>query len=136
MDKGTFTPPTVVEIEGIVIKASLVSTHNIVELVLRETGSNQLRTVIAGVKALGLNTISKGCNVLAVCESRVAGVTQYINELRTVTTHERTGLSLSRIINLDEGDDFDFAGLNSPSEEPEVEATTATTATTAEKATK
>ena len=76
-----------------------------------------------------------------MCESRVAGVTQYINELRTVTTHERTGLSLSRIINLDEGDDFDFAGLNSPSEEPEVQATTATTAekattaTTAEKAT-
>lgn len=117
MDTGSFKAPAITEIEGVVIKATHIASHNLVELVLRDKTGN-LRTIMSGVKALGLTTIRKGANVLAVCESRIAGSTQYINELKTITTHERTGLSLSRIINLDEGDDFDFAGINAPSEEP------------------
>ena len=120
MEKGIFTPPQVVEIEGVLVKAVVVANKGIVELVVREAVTNQLRTMISGIKALGLNTIRKGANVLAICEARVAGVTQYVNELRTVTTHERTGLSLSRIINLDVDDtDIDFSAINAPSEEPE-----------------
>jgi hypothetical protein len=119
MEKGQFTPPSVIELEGILVKATHVASHNIVELLVREVGTNQLRTLIAGVKALGLSTLTKGCNVLAVCENRVAGVTQYINDLKTVTTHERTGLSLSRIINLDADDnEIDFSALSTPSQEP------------------
>lgn len=118
MEKGTFTPPQVVEIEGILVKATMIADKNILELIIRDAISGQLRTVMSGIKALGLNTVARGANVLAVCESRISGVTQYVNELKTTTTHERTGLSLSHIINLDEGDDVDFAALNPPSEEP------------------
>lgn len=118
MDKGTFTPPQVVDIEGVLIKAIVIADRGLVEIVVREAGSGQLKTMISNVKALGLSSIVRGCNVLAVCESRIAGVTQYVNELRTVTTHERTGLSLSRIINLDVDDDFDFSMVSAPSEEP------------------
>ncbi len=120
MEKGQFTPPQVVEIEGILVKASHVAAHNIVELVIREAGTNQLRTVIGGVKALGLPSISRGANILAICENRVSGVSQYIDDTKAIRTHERTGLSLSRVINLDiNDDDFDFAMLITPSEEPE-----------------
>ncbi len=124
MEKGLFTPPQVVEIEGVLVKATMIADKGLVELVVREVGTNQLRTMIANVKAIGLNSITNRCNVLAVCENRIAGVTQYVNDLRTVTTHEKTGLSLSRIINLDEGDDFDFSALSTPSAEPTPAPTT------------
>ena len=126
MEKGQFTPPSVIEVEGILVKAVVVAAHNIVELVVRDTNSGQLRTIIAGIKALGIHTLNKGCNVLAICEARVAGVSQYIDDTKAIRTHERTGLSLSRIINLDADDnDIDFSALSVPSQEP---ATTATNA--------
>ena len=119
MEKGIFTPPQVVEIEGVLVKAVVVANKGIVELVVRDTNSGQLRTIIAGVKALGFNTLNRGCNILGICESRITAVTQYIDETKAIRTHERTALSLSRVINLDVDDDLDFSAINAPSEEPE-----------------
>lgn len=125
MESIQFKAPSKKEVEATIVKVDVIADKGFAQIVARETKTGDLLTGVASIKALGIKAAKRGTRVLLVGESRIAGVTTFIDDTKAIMTHKTTDFAISQFINLeDEGEDVDFDALfASPSQKAAQEPT-------------
>lgn len=106
--KGQFTAPSLVGVEGVIIKLDNISTdtREFTQLLVRGVSNGGQRGEISLIQVNHelLNGAMVGSEVYVQCERRIAGVTQYVSKLDGIVSHTKSGLSASNVVVLSGGD--------------------------------